>query len=393
MKSEKKIADGKDAKKKKEVRVAVYGLEEEAASFIASLFRWDGIRVVQILGEEADPKDLAARIYKILLGVDKECVSVRGNMISVREVVPLGREVNVGDRIVPLPFSEQQEAVLVLRDQKIEVSMAPNPREAAEKLFPDVDVVVFTQEKILESRDLLVPFLNSGARQIVLTFPSQLADITIIPGVNDHLFDSLRHKIISAGDSAGNCAISVAAIVEKEFGEGSLAGALVVEVRSRSADQQLGDKGINPMEEGLLDNLILTSAVEVKNNFGSFFSGVGKAMDAFSIRTPVEKGSILVMMFQMRARGVTKEWLQGIFRYAAKSDRWRGIVNYDSEHGGSKVYQKSTACAEIFGRMINVWPGPPEFDLSTLIIPAACSGVCGYGWQIKRVTEVIRKHL
>lgn len=397
---------------KKRVKVAVYGVGEVGVGFITSLLKQDNVEVVQLFNLETDAADLRARIYKSLF-VAKEHVHAYDHTVSLREEINLDDEIEIDGRPIPLrhllgqtmELTPQSRVTKVIRRQEMEVSPAADPQEAAAKLRKDVDVVFFTAGGLLKERKLLEPFLKAGARQVVLSSTSQAADITIIPGFNHHLFNPSLHKIIALGSCTGNCGIPIAAIVEEELGKGSIVGALIVTAHSKTNSQQVGDKGADPKEEGLLNNLILTSTgiKDIMTRPG-FFPSIGEAVDAFSVRTPVEKSSLLVMLLQVQwAEGMTKERLREVFGRSAQSDRWRGIVNYDPEHDGSKVYQESTAGADIFGRLINVWPSPwltdregnrtRQSDVATLIIPAAYANVYGYGWQAKRMIQVIGQHL
>lgn len=397
---------------KKRIKVAVYGVGEVGVGFITSLMRQDNVEVVQLFNLETDAADLRARIYKSLF-VGKEHVHAYDHTVSLREEINLDDEIDIDGKPVPLrkllgqvvDLSPQSRITKVIRQQEMQVSLAADTQEAAAKLRKDVDVVFFTAGGLLKERQLLEPFLAAGAKHVVLSSTSSAADITIIPGFNHHLFNPSLHKIIALGSCTGNCGIPIAAIVEEELGKGSIVGALIVTAHSKTNSQQVGDKGADPKEEGLLNNLILTSTgiKDIMTRPG-FFPSIGEAVDAFSVRTPVEKSSLLVMLFQVQwAEGMTKERLREVFQRAAQSDRWHGIVNYDPEHDGSKVYQESTAGADIFGRLINVWPSPwltdregnrtRQSEVTTLIIPAAYANVYGYGWQAKRMIQVVGQHL
>lgn len=392
--------------------MAVYGVGEVGVGFIASLLKEDNVEVVQLFNLQSDAEDLRARIYKSLF-VAKEHIQAHDHTVSLREEVNLDGEIEIDGRPVRLrklleeveAISPQSKITKVIRQQEMQVTLASDPQEAAAKLRQDVDVVFFTVGGLLKERDLLNPFLRAGARHVVVSSTSSGSDITIIPGFNHHRFNPSLHKVIALASCTGNCGVPLAAIVEEELGQGAIVGALIVTAHSKTNSQQVGDKGADPKEEGLLNNLILTSTgIKDILTRQEFFPNIGEAVDAFSVRAPVEKSSLLVMMLQVQwAEGLNKERLREIFQRAAASDRWRGIVNYDPDHDGSKVYQESTAGAEVFGRLINVWPSPwltdregnrtRRSDVATLIIPAAYANVYGYGWQAKRMIQAIGHHL
>ena len=389
---------------KKKVRVAVYGIGEVGVGFITSVFKEDKIDIVQLFNMEVDAEDIRARIYKSLF-IDKDKVFIDDHHVVIKDEVAVQDEIEIDGEIFNLRsllngmVNDHSKITKVLREQKMLVTPAHDPREAASQLVKDIDIVFFTVGGLLKERHLLAPFLEAGAKHIIVSSTSPAADISIVPGDNHHLFNPALHKIIALGSCTSNCGIPIAAIVEEALGKGSILGSLVVTMHSKTNSQQIGDKGADPKEEGLLNNLILTTTgiKDILNKEG-FFPSIGTAIDAFSTRAPVEKASLLVMLLQVQwAEGLTREGLREIFKKAAASPRWQGIVNYDADHDGSKVYQKSPAAADIFGRLINVWPNPwltekqngkkNSSGISTLILPAAYANVYGYGCQAKRLMQ------
>ena len=395
---------------KKRVRVAVYGIGEVGVGFITSVFKEDNIEIVQLFNMEVDTEDIRARIYKSLF-IDKDKVFIDDHHVVIRDEVNLAGEIELDGEAIALQTllnpigNDYTRVVKVLRDQRMLVTPAHDPREAASQMVKDIDIVVFTVGGLLKEWHLLNPFLEAGAKHIIVSSTSPAADISIVPGYNHHLFNPALHKTIALGSCTSNCGIPIAAIVEEALGKGSILGSLVVTMHSKTNSQQIGDKGADPKEEGLLNNLILTTTgiKDILNKEG-FFPSIGTAIDAFSTRAPVEKASLLVMLLQVQwADGLTREGLREIFKKAAASPRWQGIVNYDADHDGSKIYQKSPAAADIFGRLINVWPNPcltekhngkkSSSGISTLIIPAAYANVYGYGCQAKRLMQYMGQFL
>lgn len=55
----------------------------------------------------------------------------------------------------------------------------------------------------------------SGAKKVVITAPSQSADITVIMGVNQHLYNAEKHKIISLGSCTTNALVPLIHVVKQ----------------------------------------------------------------------------------------------------------------------------------------------------------------------------------
>lgn len=67
----------------------------------------------------------------------------------------------------------------------------------------DIDWVIEASGKFTK-REGAEKHLKAGAKNVLITAPAQGDDITIIPGVNDKLFDEKKHKIISLGSCTTN---------------------------------------------------------------------------------------------------------------------------------------------------------------------------------------------
>jgi len=79
-----------------------------------------------------------------------------------------------------------------------------------------IDVVLESTGQFT-TRDKDELHLRAGAGKVVVSAPSDDADITIVMGVNDHLYDPEKHTIISSASCTTNCLAPVAKVLNDSF--------------------------------------------------------------------------------------------------------------------------------------------------------------------------------
>lgn len=179
-----------------------------------------------------------------------------------------------------------------------------------------VEVVVestgfYTKKEQAESH------IKAGAKRVVISAPSDDADITIIPGVNEDKFDSEKHRIISMGSCTTNCIVPVAYVLNKEFG--IIKGSFVT-VHSYTATQALVDRPDQKdyrRGRGGAENIVPTTTGAAKAIFQVLPELTGK-IDALSVRIPTSTVSMIDFTCLVDKK-VTAEEVNEVLRNNAKN--------------------------------------------------------------------------
>lgn len=134
--------------------------------------------------------------------------------------------------------------------------------------------------------------LKAGAKKVLITAPSDSADITIIPGVNDDKFNPEKHRIISMGSCTTNCIVPIVAVIDKHFGivKGSF-----TTTHSYTATQALVDRpDTKDYRRGrsAAENIVPTTTGASKAIYQVFPELKGK-IDSLSIRIPTPTVSVV----------------------------------------------------------------------------------------------------
>ena len=351
-------------------RVAIVGFGEigAATAIVSALDPTRGVEVVQVFNQYLSPKDAHARVVQSRY-IDPEDASY---------------------------FTEGERSFLRIRSQVSELTPHDSLEDAARQLN-DIDVVVFTAGDYTKDQAAFLPFLRErgGAKAVLVTCATPAADFSIVPGFNHHLVNPRQHPILALGSCTGNCAVPILAVIEEQFGEGSIRGGYAVAPHSKTNTQEIGNKGADPKKESILGNLIPTSTGLGKLlQQPGFFSAMSESTEAVSIRTPTEDVSLLCLSVDVEgAEDATTADVAAAFREASKSPRWNGIIGVEEAHGTKMFWKDRRACV-VYEPYVRVMPkylrSGVRSPLSTVTVIAAYANVFGYSWQVVRGVAALR---
>jgi glyceraldehyde 3-phosphate dehydrogenase len=125
---------------------------------------------------------------------------------------------------------------LIINGKSIKIYAVRNPAELPWK--KDKIDVVLESTGLFTSKDKAQLHIQAGAKKVVISAPATGEDITIVMGVNDHLYDAKKHIIISNASCTTNCLAPVAKVLNDSFG---IEKGLVTTVHSYTNDQNILD--------------------------------------------------------------------------------------------------------------------------------------------------------
>ena len=114
-------------------------------------------------------------------------------------------------------FDVEGEKAIVVGGKRIGFSAASGPGEV---LWGDLgcDIVLECTGKFLKP-DQLQAYFERGVRRVIVAAPvKDAAALNIVVGVNDHLYDPSRHKLITAASCTTNCLAPVVKVVHESIG-------------------------------------------------------------------------------------------------------------------------------------------------------------------------------
>ena len=185
--------------------------------------------------------------------------------------------------------------------------------------------------------------LQAGAKKVLISAPSPDPDITVVLGVNDQLYDPMKHNILSNASCTTNCLAPVTKVLADSFG---LEKAFMTTVHSYTNDQKVQDlvhKDLRRARAAAV-NIIPTSTGAAKA-IGLVLPSCSGKMNGMAMRVPTADGSI-VDLTALLSKDVSVEEVNAAMKQASEGPL-KGIMDYTEDPIVSTDVLHTT-CSAIF---------------------------------------------
>ena len=215
--------------------------------------------------------------------------------------------------------------VLVVDEQRITVLAE---REPAQLPWADlgVDIVLeatgrFTAAKAASAH------LDAGARKVLVSAPSDGADVTLAYGVNTEAYDPAVHTVVSNASCTTNALAPLAAVLDDLAG---IEHGFMTTVHAYTQEQNLQDgPHRDPRRARAAAVNIVPTTTGAAKAIGLVLPRLAGKLSGDSIRVPVPVGSIVELNTTVE-RDVTREDVLTAYREAA-GGRLAGILEYSED--------------------------------------------------------------
>jgi len=200
------------------------------------------------------------------------------------------------------------------------------------KLLPwrdlGVDVVVestglkcFTEEREAEWH------IKNGARKVIISAPAKQPDVTLVIGVNDHVYESQKHHIISNASCTTNCLAPVAKVLHQEF---TVIKGSMTTVHAYTNDQNILDLPHSDLRRARAAALsMIPTTTGAAKAIGLVLPELRGKLDGIAIRVPTPTVSLVDLVVQVE-KSVSVEVVNQALQVAANSEL-KGILDFSME--------------------------------------------------------------
>ncbi|NMC48877.1 MAG: type I glyceraldehyde-3-phosphate dehydrogenase [Desulfovibrio sp.] len=175
------------------------------------------------------------------------------------------------------------------------------------------DVVVESTGRFTDRASCL-EHLARGATRVVISAPGKDADATIVMGVNDHVYDPDRHRIVSNASCTTNCLAPAAKVLHEAFG---LRHGQITTIHGYTMSQRVLDGTHKDLRRGrgCAVNMLPTGTGAAKA-VGLVLPELAGRLDGMAVRVPLPDGSLVDLTAELD-RETTAEEINAVFREAA----------------------------------------------------------------------------
>ncbi len=204
----------------------------------------------------------------------------------------------------------------IINGERIRVTSEREPAKIPWK-EAGVDLVV-ESTGIFRTKEKASAHLSAGAERVIITAPGE-ADIMMVLGVNDHLYDPARHIIISNASCTTNALAPIAKVLHENFG---IVKGLMNTTHAYTNDQQLLDFPHSDLRRARAAALsMIPSTTGAAKSVGEVIPELKGKIDGLSIRVPTPTVS-LVDFVALLGKDVTTELVNEALNSAAAGSKY-----------------------------------------------------------------------
>jgi glyceraldehyde 3-phosphate dehydrogenase len=250
-------------------------------------------------------------------------VAAVNDLVDLDELTYLLRYDSVHGRFGPV---ETRDSHLVVRGQEVPCSSHRTPAEIP---WRDAGAeVVIEATGAFRSRTAAAGHLEAGAKRVVLSAPSNDADLTVVLGVNESDYDPARHQVVSMASCTTNCLAPMVKVLHQAF---SVEVAVFTTIHAYTSSQSLVDGPARKRPRGRAAALSIipttTGAAQAAERVLPELAG---RIHGIAMRVPVPDGSVTDLVARL-GRQVTDQEVNEAFRSAASRPELQGILAVSDE--------------------------------------------------------------
>jgi len=176
-----------------------------------------------------------------------------------------------------------------------------------------VDIVV-ESTGLFRDRESAGKHIQAGAKKVIISAPAKGEDLTIVLGVNDDVYDSAQHHILSNASCTTNCLAPAAKVVNDSFG---IVKGLMTTIHAYTNDQRILDLPHKDLRRARAAAMsVIPTTTGAAKAVALVIPELAGKFDGYALRVPTSTVSV-VDFTAIVEKSTTTEALRKAFRDAA----------------------------------------------------------------------------
>src|SRR5579863_7256790 len=209
---------------------------------------------------------------------------------------------------------------LVIDGHRITIIAELDPEKLPWKKF-DIDWVVDCSGKFTHREDA-EKHIKAGAQRVLISAPAHDEDVAIIPGVNEELYNSAKHRIVSLGSCTTNAFLPTLKVIDDAFG---IVRGCMTTTHAYTNSQVLLDVDAKDLRFSRAAALnIIPATTGAAGMVEKILPHLKDKVSAKAMRVPVGKVSLIDLVFEAK-KELSVDAIHDAFKRAAQ-DKMKHIV-------------------------------------------------------------------
>lgn len=191
--------------------------------------------------------------------------------------------------------------------------------------WSNCDLVIEASGK-MKTLALLQAYLDQGVKRVVVSAPvKEQGALNIVMGVNQHLFNSAEHSIVTAASCTTNCLAPVVKVIHEKLG---IRHGSITTIHNLTNTQSILDQPHNDLRRARASgmNLIPTTTGSA-TAIAEIFPELRGRLNGHAVRVPLANASITDCVFEV-GRATSTEEVNALLK-AASENELKGILGYE----------------------------------------------------------------
>jgi glyceraldehyde 3-phosphate dehydrogenase len=207
-----------------------------------------------------------------------------------------------------------------------------------------VDIVLECSGKF-RTPEQLAPFFECGVKKVIVAAPVKGGDaLNIVMGVNDHLYDAAKHRLLTNASCTTNCLAPVVKVIHEGLG---IEHGAITTVHDATNTQTIIDAPHKDLRRARAAGLsLIPTTTGSATAIGLIYPELQGKLNGHAIRVPLLTGSLTDCVFQVK-RDTTAEEVNTLLKAASETAPLKGILGYETRPLVSIDFKGNPASATI----------------------------------------------
>ena len=235
------------------------------------------------------------------------------------------------------PIAAEGDEAIRIGDRRLSFSSQPT---AAEIPWGDlgVDIVLECTGKFL-TPETLQGHLDRGAKRVIVAAPVKVGDVlNVVVGINEHLYEPDRHRIVTAASCTTNCLAPVVKVVHEALGIRHGQITTIHDPTNTNLVVDAPHKDLRRARSAMLSLAPTTTGSATA--IALIYPELKGKLNGHAVRAPVLNASLTDCVFELK-RETSVDEVNALFK-AAASGPLAGILGYEERPLVSADYARDT---------------------------------------------------
>ena len=207
---------------------------------------------------------------------------------------------------------EAKEGMLIVNGKEVKVLNYKDPAEIPWKNL-DVQIVV-ESTGVFTEKEKAIRHIHAGTKKVIITAPAKNEDLTIVMGVNEGMYNPLKHQVISNASCTTNCLAPIAKVLIENFG---IKMGLMTTIHSYTNDQRVLDLVHKDLRRARAASLsMIPTTTGAARAVSLVLPELKGKLDGLAIRVPTPNVSLVDLVCEVE-KDTSKEEVNKAFKEAA----------------------------------------------------------------------------